>query len=85
MIETDVGLVGWEAAGRYPAAALADLRACGGLVALGASHVHGYGALWQLQDELAPPLLAIGIHDLAWTKAFQVTCRPTTGSYSRPG
>ncbi|MEK8106273.1 hypothetical protein NKG94_15755 [Micromonospora sp. M12] len=45
----------------------------GGLVALGASHVHGYGALWQLQDELAPPVLAIGVDDLVWTKAFQVT------------
>ncbi|RKN47642.1 hypothetical protein [Micromonospora endolithica] len=73
VIETDAGPVGWEAAGWYPAEALADLRARGGLVALGASHVHGYGALWQLQDELAPPVLAIGVDDLGWTKAFQVT------------
>ncbi|MDG4811018.1 hypothetical protein O7634_30025 [Micromonospora sp. WMMD1120] len=73
VIETDAGLVGWEAAGWYPPEALADLRARGGLVALGASHVHGYGALWQLQDELAPPVLAIGVDDLVWTKAFQVT------------
>ncbi|MEU1589572.1 MBL fold metallo-hydrolase [Micromonospora sp. NPDC005710] len=73
VIETDAGLVGWEAAGWYPADAIADLRARGGLVALGASHVHGYGALWQLQDALAPPVLAIGVDDLVWTKAFQVT------------
>jgi len=73
VIETDAGLVGWEAAGYYPPEALADLRARGGLVALGASHVHGYGALWQLQDELDPPVLAIGVDDLAWTKAFRVT------------
>jgi glyoxylase-like metal-dependent hydrolase (beta-lactamase superfamily II) len=35
--------------------------------------VHGYGALWQLQDELAPPVVAIGVDDLQWTKAFRVT------------
>jgi metallo-beta-lactamase superfamily protein len=73
VIETDAGLVGWEGAGIYPSEALAELRRRGGLVALGASHVHGYGALWQLQDELAPPVLAIGVDDLAWTKAFRVT------------
>jgi hypothetical protein len=73
VIETDAGLVGWEGAGFYPPAAIAELRRRGGLVALGASHVHGYGALWQLQDELAPPVLAIGVDDLQWTKAFRVT------------
>lgn len=73
VIDSSDGPVGWEAAGFYPPAALAELRRRGGLVALGASHVHGYGALWQLQDELAPPVLAIGVHDLAWTKAFRVT------------
>lgn len=73
VLETDAGLVGWEGAGFYPSAALAELRRRGGLVALGASHVHGYGALWQLQDELAPPVLAIGVDDLQWTKAFRVT------------
>lgn len=73
VIETDAGLVGWEGAGFYPQESLAELRRRGGLVALGASHVHGYGALWQLQDELAPPVLAIGVDDLQWTKAFRVT------------
>jgi hypothetical protein len=73
VLETDAGLVGWEGAGFYPPDAIAELRRRGGLVALGASHVHGYGALWQLQDELAPPVLAIGVDDLQWTKAFVVT------------
>ncbi len=73
VIETDRGPVGWEAAGYYSAAALEELRRRGGLVALGASHVHGYGALWQLQDALAPPIVAIGVDDLSWTKAFRVT------------
>lgn len=73
VLETDAGPVGWEGAGFYPPEALAELRRRGGLVALGASHVHGYGALWQLQDELAPPVLAIDVRDLAWTKAFVVT------------
>lgn len=66
-------LVGWEAAGFYPPEAIAELRRRGGLAALGASHVHGYGALYQLQDELDPPVLAIGVRDLEWTKAFRVT------------
>lgn len=73
VIETDAGLVGWEGAGYYPPSAIAQLRSLGGLIALGASHVHGYGALWQLQDELDPPVLAIGVEDLLWTKAFRVT------------
>ncbi len=73
VLDTDAGPVGWEAAGFYPPAGLAELRRRGGLASLGASHVHGYGALWQLQDELAPPVLAIGVDDLAWTKAFRVT------------
>jgi hypothetical protein len=73
VIETDAGLVGWEGAGIYPQDSLTELRRRGGLVALGASHVHGYGALWQLQDELTPPVLAIGVDDLQWTKAFRVT------------
>ncbi|MDD7938002.1 hypothetical protein PHK61_06170 [Actinomycetospora lutea] len=73
VIETDNGLVGFEGAGFYPDAAIAELRRRGGLVALGASHVHGYGALFQLQDELDPPVLGIGVRDLEWTTAFRVT------------
>ncbi|PVZ09936.1 MBL fold metallo-hydrolase [Actinomycetospora cinnamomea] len=66
-------LVGWEAAGLYPPAAIEELRRRGGLAALASSHVHGYGALFQLQDELDPPVVAIGVRDLEWTKAFRVT------------
>ncbi|MET0190942.1 hypothetical protein EV383_2583 [Pseudonocardia sediminis] len=73
VIETDDGPVGWEAAGYYPPESIARLRERGGLVALGSSHVHGYGALWQLQDELDPEVLAVNVHDLGWTKAFRVT------------
>ncbi|MDQ1633730.1 MAG: hypothetical protein QOJ32_539 [Frankiaceae bacterium] len=73
VIETDDGLVGFEAAPFYDEAALAELRSRGGVVSLGSSHVHGYGALWQLQDELAPPVVFVGVDDLIWTKAFVVT------------
>ncbi|WP_018334676.1 MBL fold metallo-hydrolase [Actinomycetospora chiangmaiensis] len=73
VIETDVGLVGWEGAGFYPDDGLAEIRRRGGLVSLAASHVHGYGALFQLQDELDPPVVAVGVRDLEWTKAFRVT------------
>jgi hypothetical protein len=73
LIETDDGLVGFEAAPFYDGAALDEIRSLGGLVALGSSHVHGYGALGQLQDELAPPTVFVGVDDLVWTKAFVVT------------
>ena len=77
VIETDAGLVGFECAPWYSTAALAELRrmatAHGGLDVLASSHVHGYGALWQLQLELEPAVVAAGVHDLEWTKAFRVT------------
>ncbi|WP_433799216.1 MBL fold metallo-hydrolase [Actinomycetospora sp. CA-084318] len=73
VIETDAGLVGWEGAGFYPDDGLAEIRRRGGLAALAASHVHGYGALFQLQDALDPPVMAVGVRDLEWTKAFRVT------------
>ena len=72
-IETDVGLVGFECAPWYDDAALAELRRRGGLQVLASSHVHGYGALWQVQEQLDPPVVAVGVRDLLWTKAFRVT------------
>ncbi|MFF0905560.1 UNVERIFIED_CONTAM: hypothetical protein RF653_17965 [Kocuria sp. CPCC 205316] len=73
VLETDSGLLGFEATGWYSRESLAELRRRGGFSALASSHVHGFGALWQLQDELDPPVLAIGVEDLPWTKAFRVT------------
>lgn len=73
LIDTADGPVAWEGAGYYPPAALAEIRRRGGLRVVGSSHVHGYGALFQLQDEFAPEVLAVGVQDLAWTKAFRVT------------
>jgi hypothetical protein len=73
VIETDAGLVGFECAPWYSAEALDELRRRGGLAVLASSHVHGYGALWQLQQELQPPVVAVGVRDLEWTKAFRVT------------
>ncbi len=73
VIDTPQGQVAWEGAGHYSPAALDHLRQRGGLYAAASSHVHGYGALWQLQDELQPPVVAVGVEDLAWTKAFRVT------------
>lgn len=77
VIETDIGLVGFECAPWYSDDALTELRRQaaekGGLAALAASHVHGYGALWKVQQELEPPVVCIGVRDLRWTKAFRVT------------
>ena len=73
VIESDVGLVGFECAPWYSEASLDELRRRGGLAVLAASHVHGYGALWRLQEQLDPPVVAVGVRDLLWTKAFRVT------------
>lgn len=73
VLETDAGLVGFECAPWYSTEALDELRRRGGLAVLASSHVHGYGALWQLQQELQPPVVAVGVRDLVWTKAFRVT------------
>jgi hypothetical protein len=77
VIETDAGLVGFECAPWYTHAMLAELRRMaaekGGFDVLASSHVHGYGALWQLQLELEPATVCVGVRDLEWTKAFRVT------------
>ena len=65
--------VAFEAAPYYSAAMLSEIDALGGIQRLGASHVHGYGALWQLQDRFAPEVLAIHKDDLQLTKAFRVS------------
>ena len=69
----DEGNVAFEAAPYYTPAMLAEIRRLGGIRFLAASHVHGYGALWQLQQEFEPDMLAIQRDDLRMTKAFRVT------------
>lgn len=66
------GNIGFEAAPWYTPAMLACIEALGGIAVLAASHVHGYGALFQLQREFAAPL-AIHTRDLQLTKALRVT------------
>ena len=66
------GNVAFEAAPCYDDDALDAIAGLGGIAPLAASHPHGYGALWQLQQRFSPPLL-IQKEDLQWTKAFRVT------------
>ena len=66
------GNVAFEAAPHYDDAQLAKIAELGGIAVLAASHPHGYGALYQLQDRFDPALL-IHKDDLRWTKAFRVT------------
>ena len=73
MTVRDGVLVGFEAAPFYSPVMLDEVAALAGETRLAASHVHGYGALWQLQDRLNPSVLAIHKDDLQLTKAFRVT------------
>ncbi len=67
------GNIAFEAAPYYTPPMLAEIRRLGGIRILASSHVHGYGALWQLQREFAPEIVAIQCRDLWLTKAFRVT------------
>lgn len=67
------GNVAFEAAPYYSDAMLEQIAALGGITTLAASHVHGYGALFQLQREFEPARVAIAVADLQLTKAFAVT------------
>jgi hypothetical protein len=69
----DDGNIAFEAAPFYTDAMLREIERLGGIRVLAASHAHGYGALWQLQDAFNPETLAIQKDDLRMTKAFRVT------------
>ena len=73
VIDSPAGPVGFECAPWYSPDTIDRIRQRGGLAVLASSHVHGYGALWQLQDALDPPVVSVGVRDLVWTKAFRVT------------
>ena len=79
------GNTAFEAAPFYTDAMLEEIRRLGGIRFLAASHAHGYGALWQLQDEFAPEVLAIQKDDLRMTKAFRVTWPYDEALELRPG
>ncbi len=79
------GNVAFEAAPFYTDAMLEEIARLGGIRTLAASHAHGYGALWQLQDAFAPEILAIQKDDLRMTKAFRVTWPYDDQLELRPG
>lgn len=79
------GNVAFEAAPYYTPSMLEEIRRLGGIRYLAASHCHGYGALWQLQDVFAPEVLAIQREDLRMTKAFRVTWPYDEALELRPG
>ncbi len=78
------GNVAFEAAPHYDESQLAQIERLGGIAVLAASHPHGYGALYQLQDVFAPELL-IQKEDLQWTKAMRVTWPYDDTFEIRPG
>ena len=80
----DRGNVAFEAAPYYTPAMLDEIARLGGIAVLASSHVHGYGALWQLQRAFAPPVVAIQREDLRMTKAFRVTW-PYADALALPG
>ena len=79
LIVREEGNVAYEAAPFYTEAARGHIASLGGIDILGASHPHGYGALWQLQEMFEPELI-IHRDDLQHTKAFKVN-RPIDDVY----
>ncbi len=73
LILREGGNVAFEAAPFYSRAMLDEIGRRGGVAVIAASHVHGYGALWQLQAAYPEAPLAIQVHDLNMTKAFRVS------------
>ena len=67
------GNVAFEAAPFYTSEMLDEIARRGGIAVIAASHAHGYGALWQLQEAYPEAALAIQADDLQMTKAFRVT------------
>ena len=80
LIIRDRGNIAFEAAPYYDAASKRKIEELGGIRILGASHPHGYGALWQLQEQHEPDELIIHRDDLVHTKAFKVN-RPIDDHY----
>ncbi len=73
LIVREGGNIAFEAAPYYSPAMLEQIARLGGIRYLAASHAHGYGALFQLQRDCNPEMLAIHKDDLGMTKAFRVT------------
>ena len=73
LIVREEGNIAFEAAPFYSNAMLREMERLGGVSLLAASHAHGYGALWQLQETFGPEVVAIQLDDLFMTKAFAVT------------
>ncbi|MGB3775169.1 MAG: hypothetical protein WA951_07935 [Leeuwenhoekiella sp.] len=71
LIIREGGNIAFEAAPHYSQDALDKIKELGGISILAASHPHGYGALWELQEAFSPKLI-IHKNDLEHTKAFQV-------------
>ncbi|MCP3063657.1 hypothetical protein LXT21_33275 [Myxococcus sp. K38C18041901] len=65
------GNVAFEGAPWYSRPALEILESMGGIQVLSASHPHGFGALWQLQERF-DPLLVLHRDAVQYSKAFQV-------------
>ncbi|MCP9236939.1 hypothetical protein [Lewinella sp. JB7] len=80
LIVRQAGNVAFEAAPYYDAASRRHIESLGGIRVLAASHPHGYGALWQLQEHHRPEDLIIHRDDLIHTKAFRVN-RPIDDRY----
>ncbi|MCW8085696.1 MBL fold metallo-hydrolase [Sabulicella glaciei] len=79
------GNTAFEAAPYYTPPMIEEIRRLGGIRFLAASHVHGYGALWQLQDVFRPEVLAIQKEDLWLTKAMRVDTPYDDRLELRPG
>ena len=72
LILSPSGNIAFEAAGWYTQDALQKIREFGGINFLSASHPHGFGALWQLEQQFKPEFVAFQREAIQFTKALHV-------------
>lgn len=70
LIEREYGNIAFEAAGWYTTDALDKIEKLGGIRYLSASHPHGFGALWQLEQRFAPEFTIFQRDAVQFTKAL---------------
>lgn len=72
LIERETGNIAFESPGWWTQAAIEKLDQLGGVKFISASHPHGFGAIYQLEDNFPGGVVAFQREAVQFTKAFAV-------------